>query len=194
MILETCIETVSGKLLDLANPTIDQINIIDIAWSLSRAPRFGGHTINIIPFNVCDHCIFVSEILKSKNYSSRIQMLGLLHDASECYTSDISGPLKKIPELRKAIKPIELRIQKVILEAFDIAEPSEEEEKVIKTADLYSQKIEAYNFMPSRGAHWIGMPDIGLKELQSFKPPKSSIDSYDEFLRLFNQLLPLQSN
>lgn len=58
------LETVTGRLVDVINPDPSTIDITDIAWALSRMPRFAGHTISIIPYNVASHSIFVAETVK----------------------------------------------------------------------------------------------------------------------------------
>lgn len=58
------LETVSGNLIDFDNPTFDSIQFDDFAWAISRIPRFAGHTITVIPYNVAQHCVFVAELTK----------------------------------------------------------------------------------------------------------------------------------
>ena len=58
------LETVSGNFVDIENPDPQTIKINDIAWALSRIPRFAGHTISAIPFTVGEHSIFVANIVK----------------------------------------------------------------------------------------------------------------------------------
>lgn len=63
MASSTTIETVSGTLVDVADPKIEDIMALDIAWALSREPRFGGHTITKYPYSVGQHSIQVMSIL-----------------------------------------------------------------------------------------------------------------------------------
>ena len=60
----TIIETVSGKLIDLVNPAPSDIAIEDIAWALSRMPRYVGHTISEIPYTVGQHSLAVMRLLQ----------------------------------------------------------------------------------------------------------------------------------
>lgn len=62
-VLPTTIETVSGKQIDLMNPSVTDIDIHDIAWGLSRQPRFAGHTITEIPYSVAQHSVHVANIV-----------------------------------------------------------------------------------------------------------------------------------
>lgn len=200
----TSLETVSGRIVDLANPNPNDINIKDIAWALSRIARFNGHTIQKIPYNVAQHSISVAQEIKLmigikkdtvginiNTTDRRMIILGLLHDASEAYTGDISGPMKKIPEFRAVCKPIEERVQLAIYKKFEIEPPTPEEEHIIKSADLLAQKIEAYNFMTSRGASWAysNMPEVDVLTLQEFENPKESVLVYKDFLNYYNGLI-----
>lgn len=56
------LETVTGKFIDVNDPQPDQIDINDIAWGLSRIPRFAGHTITEVPYNVAQHSLLVADI------------------------------------------------------------------------------------------------------------------------------------
>ena len=205
------LETVTGKVVNVIEPSPDQICIDDIAWGLSRMPRFCGHTITEIPYNVSQHSIFVArEVLNilthTEEYpelmeffadisalsSSKIKiietvLLGLLHDASEIYTGDIPSPVKQIPELRAIVKKVEHKLMGAIYKAFELNEPTELQEIVIKHADKIAQKIEAHAFMQSRGNHWPNMPKVSLEKLQKFESPKKALESFHEFMAFFNE-------
>lgn len=197
-------ETVSGRVINLADPDPSQIDINDIAWSLSRLVRYTGHTIQEIPYTVGHHSLFVaqrveeqlelkypfkdSDSVKIKNH---IILHALLHDAGEAYTGDLSGPLKKHTELRPVIK----KIEKVIDEAIHKGLGLEPEESLpvnlfaeIKKADLYCQQIEAYNFMCSRGLGWSFDTKPTLLEYQKFEMPRSNVEIYQEFLSRYKSL------
>lgn len=188
-ITSTTIETVTGKFVDICNPDPSQIDIHDIAWSLSRMPRFVGHTITKIPYCIAQHCMLVAERIQ-KAYPTDIELIlkGLLHDAAECYTSDLPSPLKNVPEIRPIIKKIEKQLDDVIFKSLNMLPITEEEHKIIKTFDKISQKIEGYAFMNSRGMYWDGMPEVSIVDLQNFEPPLSNIDAYEKFLKIFNEL------
>lgn len=57
------IETVSGRYVDAVNPDPKDIDVIDIAWALSRQARFAGHTLGDI-YNVAQHSRFVMELVE----------------------------------------------------------------------------------------------------------------------------------
>ena len=57
-------ETVSGRFIDLTNPSIDDINEEDLAWGISRMPRYSTHTINELIYSVGQHSIFATETVQ----------------------------------------------------------------------------------------------------------------------------------
>ena len=205
------LETVTGKVVNVIEPSPEQICIDDIGWGLSRMPRFCGHTITEVPYNVAQHSVFVGRevhniLTHTKDYpelseffgeirnlsTSQIHiietvMMATLHDASEIYTGDIPSPVKQIPELRSIVKKVEHKLMAAIYQAFNLPEPTELQEKIIKHADKIAQKIEAHAFMQSRGNHWPNMPHISLEKLQKFESPKKALDSYHEFMSFFNE-------
>ena len=205
------LETVTGKVVNVIEPSPDQICIDDIGWGLSRMPRFCGHTITEVPYNVAQHSVFVGRevyniLTHTEEYPELMEffhdiaglsnspihvietvMMAVLHDASEIYTGDIPSPVKQIPELRAIVKKVEHKLMAAIYQAFNLPEPTELQEKIIKHADKIAQKIEAHAFMQSRGNHWPNMPHISLEKLQKFESPKKALESYHEFMTFFNE-------
>jgi uncharacterized protein len=179
------LETVSGRKIDVSNPNPNDIVIEDIAWALSRMPRFSGHSIPYTPYSVAQHCIQVAEDLK--DYGPNIQLYGLLHDAAEAYINDLPSPVKHIPEIHAVIKKLEDSLMTAIYTALKINHPTVEEEALVKIADKTQQAVEAYNFMYSRGKDW-NLPEVSFTKLQEFREPMTSIDSYHKFLSYFQDL------
>jgi hypothetical protein len=207
------LETVTGQLVDIENPDPTTINIEDIAWGLSRMPRFAGHTITIVPYNVAQHSIFVAEEVNSllafgtniaaslnvsldqwsiwmlsETFRDDIVLKALLHDAAEVYTGDLPSPMKRLPTLQPIIKQIEAGLDAAIFSSLGLSLPTEDEYALIKYADRIAQKIEAHSFMPSRGKNWPNMPDVSLERLQQFTAPLDSLTSYKLFMEKFNIL------
>jgi uncharacterized protein len=182
------LETVSGRKVDVSNPDPSTIVIGDIAWALSRMPRFSGHTIPYIPYSVAQHCIRVAHELAP--HGPRVQLHGLLHDAAEAYINDLPSPVKHIPEIHAVIKKLEDNLMLTIYRSLEIDPPTEEEERIVKIADKTQQAVEAYNFMYSRGKDW-NLPEVSFKKLQEFEQPLTSVESYDKFLFFFEQLKKL---
>jgi len=180
------LETVSGRKIDVSNPNPSDIVIEDIAWALSRMPRFSGHSIPYVPYSVAQHCIQVAEDLK--DYGPNVQLYGLLHDAAEAYINDLPSPVKHIPEIHAVIKKLEDSLMAAIYIALTINPPSIEEEEIVKRADKTQQAVEAYNFMYSRGKDW-NLPEVSFTKLQEFREPMTSIESYHKFLSYFQDLI-----
>jgi uncharacterized protein len=180
------LETVSGRKIDVSNPDPADIVIEDIAWALSRMPRFSGHSIPYVPYSVAQHCIQVAEELKE--HGPKIQLYGLLHDAAEAYINDLPSPVKHIPEIHAVIKKLEDSLMTAIYIALNIEMPTERQDELVKIADKTQQAVEAYNFMYSRGKDW-NLPDVSFIKLQEFREPMTSIDSYHKFLSYFQDLI-----
>lgn len=83
------ITTYSGRHIDLLEPCADDIVIDDIAVALSRINRFTGHTHR--PYTVAEHCLAGLEFCAAWH-----RLPYLMHDASEAYLGDVSGPLKRL--------------------------------------------------------------------------------------------------
>ena len=192
------LETVTGKQIDIENPDPALIDIEDIAWGLSRMPRFCGHTITVVPYNVAQHSVFVANealniVLSDYDHNrftyqeaqDKLVLKALLHDAAEVYTGDLPSPLKRIPSLHKIIKQIEDRLMAAIYKSMNLTPPDDEEQEIIKLADRFAQKIEAHAFMPSRGKDWPRMPAVSLERLQQFDAPLDSLTSYKLFMQKF---------
>lgn len=174
MITKTSVETVSGKFIDLACPTVDDIVASDIAWALSREPRFGGHTITAIPYSVGQHSLEVSRIVQQIFVDGPIRtsalqhfqhlqhfahdpdsildrqnvrplvLYALLHDASEAYLRDLASPVKALPGMREVYGAIEAQLMGVILEKFGVSKGIFDEEIPKETADAIVHWADMY--------------------------------------------------
>ncbi len=88
--------TFSGQLIDPFKPDINKININDIANSLSRQCRFGGHLRWF--YSVAEHSLRVASKLPHE-----LKLTGLLHDAAEAYLLDLPRPIKnRLPGYKEA--------------------------------------------------------------------------------------------
>jgi len=109
-----CIQTYTGGKFDFDDLESNEINIEDIAHSLSMLCRYNGHTKMF--YSVAEHSLLIAEVV-----SDKAKLFALLHDAAEVYISDISRPLKKFLSYQgTSIKDFESQVLKVILKRFDI--------------------------------------------------------------------------
>ena len=193
--IDLCIETMSGRLLNPAAPEPEDICPNDIAWALSRIPRFAGHTTSKIPYSVAQHSIHVSVLVEQHGLSTESPVItphtcikALFHDAHEAYFGDIPSPIKHMPGLAQHIKELEAGLDRAIFASLDIEPMSEDEKRIIKYCDKLSQTIEGYHFMPSRGAEWDG-PKATAQQLQDFLPPLGPADACVAFLNRYKSLI-----
>lgn len=182
------IETVSGVLIDPTEPDEKLILLEDAAWAISRINRYSGHTITKVPYNVAQHCVFVAEMIYKATTCPRLALFGLLHDTAESFVGDIPSPIKRIPEFKAVIDPIENRLLDIIYRKYANGVPTTDDQKVIKKYDKRALLIEAHNFMSSRGRNWYGSESeaIGFVELQNFPQPLPSTASFELFMQTYS--------
>lgn len=133
------IRTYNGHYFDVFNPNPDQIDIEDIAHSLSLLCRFAGHIKSF--YSVAEHSIWVAEKVSKKH-----ALAALLHDASEAYLVDIPKPIKdEIPHYLE----IEKDLMSVISKKFNFEFPLSEEVKTYDREALvfeWENKVLSDNF------------------------------------------------
>lgn len=86
------IRTFTGKYVNPFEIRPDDIDIVDIAHSLSHQCRFAGHTQRF--YSVAQHCLMVEQMVSKMTNQKHIRLEALLHDASEAYLLDIPSPYK----------------------------------------------------------------------------------------------------
>lgn len=98
---DSYIRTFLGRRFDFDNHRHYNLNIEEIAHSLSQQCRWTGHTKKF--YSVAQHCV-----LCAQNVSKEFEFEALMHDASEAFIGDVSSPLKKkLPDYKKISEPIE---------------------------------------------------------------------------------------
>jgi hypothetical protein len=119
-------QTYSGEMIDLENPKMHQIKILDIAHSLSNLCRFSGATLDF--YSVAEHSILGSDeyvlmsICKDEDEANKRKQEAfafLLHDGAEAYMTDLPRPIK---QYHPSFSAIEQRLQDMIFECFGVAE------------------------------------------------------------------------
>ncbi|MGL5012097.1 MAG: HD domain-containing protein, partial [Paracoccaceae bacterium] len=74
----------SGRRLDLLDPTPVDIEIIDIAHGLAFVARWNGQTRGDWPYSVAEHSLLVEQIFgRMGDFGAKWQLAALLHDAPE---------------------------------------------------------------------------------------------------------------
>lgn len=134
----------SGRRLDLLDPSPMDVEIDDIAHGLARVARWNGQTIGPLPFNVAQHSLIVETFCSElrPGWPMKWRLAALLHDAPEFVIGDMISPFKA--QLGGQYKTIERRLQQAIHLRFGLpADLPEAIEKTIKRADRASAFFEA---------------------------------------------------
>jgi 5'-deoxynucleotidase YfbR-like HD superfamily hydrolase len=134
----------SGRRLNLIDPSPLDIEIEDIALGLSRNTRWNGQTLGPHGWSVAQHSDFVVEIVRrlKPRAGARLLMAAKLHDASEYVTHDLITPLKAA--VGDVFKEVEQRLTRAIFVRFGLPPVlSAEDKALIKQADIIAAATEA---------------------------------------------------
>jgi len=134
----------SGRRLDLLNPSPLDIEIEDIAHGLARVARWNGQTKGAHAFSVAQHCVVVEGLVgeMKPKLGREARLAALLHDAPEYVIGDLISPFKAAVGID--YKSFERRLMTAIHLRFGLpARFSAEIEAVIKKADGISAFYEA---------------------------------------------------
>ena len=134
----------SGRRLDLLDPSPLDVEIEDIAHGLARVARWNGQTIGPHIFSVAQHSLLVEKIAAKIDPSigRAERMFMLLHDAPEYVIGDMISPFKAV--IGDAYKSVENRSLGAILLRFSLpATPGPAMVKLAKQADRAAAFFEA---------------------------------------------------
>ena len=134
----------SGRRLDLLDPSPDDIEIADIAHGLARVARWNGQTVGDHAFSVAEHALIVEAIVSDRapQRSDQDALAALLHDAPEYVIGDLISPFKTAIGLD--YKAFELRILGAIHLRFGLPATLQPHLSVaIKAADTIAAFYEA---------------------------------------------------
>jgi uncharacterized protein len=153
----------SGRRLDLLDPTPMDIEIEDIAHGLAFVARWNGQTRGDWPYSVAEHSLLVEQIFaRMGDQPAKWRLAALLHDAPEYVIGDMISPVKA------AVGPgygeLDLRLTAAVHLRFGL--PSVlpmAVKKAIKVADKISAWLEAVQiagFKESEADRLFGRPDV----------------------------------
>jgi 5'-deoxynucleotidase YfbR-like HD superfamily hydrolase len=134
----------SGRRLDLLDPSPLDIELEDIAHGLARVARWNGQTKGAHIYSVAQHCLLVEALarLRAPRLDRGGRLAVLLHDAPEYVVGDMISPFKAV--IGGDYKAVELRLLTAIHRRFGLpAEASAEIKTLIKTADSGAAYLEA---------------------------------------------------
>ena len=179
----------SGRRLDLLDPSPMDIEIEDIAHGLARVARWNGQTVGEHAFSVAQHCLVVEEILAHIRpaIEPRWRLAAILHDAPEYVIGDMISPFKAA--LGVDYRTFEDRLEHAIHLRFGLpAKTPPEVKKLIKQADRASAFFEAVQlggFTPSEALDFFGAPPAGYSLHIEPQPPAVAQERY---VHRFNML------
>ncbi len=134
----------SGRRLDLLDPSALDVEIEDIAHGLSRVARWNGQTSGAWSFSVAQHCLLVEDLVgRFKPGTPRpLRLAALLHDAPEYVIGDLITPFKAAVGFD--YKDLEERLLRAIHLRFGLpATFPVAARKLIKRADRAAAYLEA---------------------------------------------------
>jgi uncharacterized protein len=183
----------SGRRLDLLDPSPLDIEIADIAHGLARVARWNGQTSGAHIFSVAQHTLLVEAILCTQDTDDddRLRLAAMLHDAPEYVIGDMISPFKAA--LGDGYKAIEKRLLAAIHIRFSLPPVlAAEIEKQIKAADRGAAYLEATlsaGFSESEAKRLFGR-DPGLPDdvREDYLTPWNAAKAEKRFLERFNKL------
>jgi uncharacterized protein len=157
----------SGRRLDLLDPSPMDIEIEDIAHGLARVARWNGQTLGDHAFSVAQHSLIVEEIAAyiDPGLSAHDRLIALLHDGSEYVIGDMISPFKNA--LGVDYRKFEDLLERAIHIRFGLSpKTSPTLKKLIKRADLACAFFEATQlagFEKQESLTLFGTPPNGLQ-------------------------------
>jgi hypothetical protein len=183
----------SGRRLDLLDPSPLDIEIEDIAHGLARVARWNGQTHGAHIFSVAQHTLLVEAVLRASNprVDQRVRLATLLHDAPEYVIGDMISPFKAV--IGGSYKTIEKRLLAAIHVRFGLpATLPDDLTALIKTADAGAAYLEATRlagFDEAEARRFFGRePKLAAETAAEFLIPWPAQRAERRFLARFKSL------
>lgn len=182
----------SGRRLDLLDPSPLDVEIEDIAHGLARVARWNGQTRGDHIFSVAQHSLLVEHLAGwlAPELSQRDRLVVLLHDAPEYVIGDIISPFKAA--VGEAYRSVEARLQGAIHLRFGLpAEPAATLRKLAKRADRLAAHLEATalaGFGEAEAATLFGPLEPLPRSVPAMLEPMSASAAKGAFLARFEML------
>lgn len=179
---------ISGRRLDLTDPSPLDVEIADIAHGLARVARWNGQTSGAHAFSVAQHTLLVDDIaaVTAPDLGATGRLALLLHDAPEYVIGDLISPFKAL--LGGEYRAVEQRLLAAIHRRFGLPVPLPAKlTATIKAADRVAAYFEATRlagFSEAEGLRYFGRPggiDGGSLDLEPWPAPTAE----RRFLRRF---------
>ncbi|SRR5579884_1001317 len=183
----------SGRRLDLLDPSPLDVEIEDIAHGLARVARWNGQTKGPHIYSVAQHCLLVEAIARARvpRLDRGRRLAVLLHDAPEYVIGDMISPFKAV--IGDAYKAVERRLLVAIHRRFGLPKPSPELEALIKAADRAAAYLEATRlagFEAAEARRFFGRPTVLTPAIErDYLKPWSAATAQARYLDRFKKLL-----
>lgn len=181
----------SGRRLDLLDPSPLDVEIEDIAHGLARVARWNGQTKGAHAFSVAQHCVLVERLavdLSPSGLTREARLMALLHDAPEYVVGDLISPFKAAVGI--SYKSLELKLMVAIHIRFGLPpKPTAALNTLFKKADLISAYLEATQlagFETEEAKKIFGAPPATLKTPRL--TPLPTAEAQAQFLERFRRL------
>ena len=183
----------SGRRLDLLDPSPLDIEIADIAHGLARVARWNGQTRGGHIFSVAQHTLLVEAVMRQQTprVDVRVRLAALLHDAPEYVIGDMISPFKAV--LGGDYKAVEKRLLAAIHIRFGLPPAlSAEIERRIKEADRGAAYLEATGlagFAQAEAKRLFGRdPGLPVATRRDYLTPWTAAKAEKRFLARFKAL------
>lgn len=182
----------SGRRLDLLDPTPMDIEIEDIAHGLAFVARWNGQTSGDYAYSVAEHSLLVETIFGriAPNTPIKWRLAALLHDAPEYVIGDMISPVKAA--IGPSYGALDERLEAAVHIRFGLpVKVPAAVKKQIKRADRISawmEAVEIAGFAEAEADRFFGRPDAALREGLSIRlrPP---VEVRTDFTCRFTQLM-----
>lgn len=182
----------SGRRLDLLDPTPMDIEVEDIAHGLAFVARWNGQTKGDYAYSVAEHSLLVTDIFTAQNPNAPVkwQLAALLHDAPEYVIGDMISPVKAA--VGPSYGELDDRLTAAIHIRFGLpAQIPVTIKKQIKAADKISAWLEAVQiagFTAAEADRFFGKIDSNMAETLQIRlrPP---VDVRNDFTAKHRELM-----
>jgi 5'-deoxynucleotidase YfbR-like HD superfamily hydrolase len=183
----------SGRRLDLLDPSPLDIEIADIAHGLARVARWNGQTGGAHIFSVAQHTLLVEAVMREQmpRIDVMVRLAALLHDAPEYVIGDMISPFKAV--LGGDYKTVEKRLLSAIHIRFGLPPVlGPQIERHIKDADrgaAYLEATELAGFAEAEAKRLFGRdPGLPPSARQDYLTPWTAAKAEKRFLARFKTL------
>ena len=182
----------SGRRLDIIDPSPLDVEIADIAHGLARVARWNGQTRGPEIFSVAQHALLVEALFSAAEPAppARDRLAALLHDGPEYVIGDLISPFKAA--VGGDYQRIETRLMRAIHVRFGLpADLAPGLVKAIKAADRLSAFLEATTlagFAEPEARKLFGAPALAVGRFVGLLEPMRPVEAEARFLGRFEEL------